>query len=400
MAVAAAPADHAARAAATLLLRRLEGGQLTIVDSRRIGRFGTADGLDARADVLDPRLWRRVMAGGGVGLAEAYMDGLWDSDDLVGVLRILARNIDRLNRLVRNPVLRARAVAGSVLRRQPPSEADDRRNVRAHYDLGDDFFKLFLDPTLAYSCALFERPEMTLEEASVAKFDRICRTLGITSRSHIVEIGTGWGGFAVHAAREYGCRVTTTTISDRQFQHARDWVRRERLERQVSVLREHYRHLRGEYTHLVSIEMIEAVDWRLYDEFFATIARLLVPGGRAAVQAITVDDREFERSKRWRDFIKRYIFPGGCLPSVTAMVDTVTRVTDMRLVDLHDIGAHYAATLRHWRESLDRRHGDALALGLSERFLRMWRYYFAYCEAGFTERRISDVQAVFARPPR
>jgi cyclopropane-fatty-acyl-phospholipid synthase len=146
--------------------------------------------------------------------------------------------------------------------------------------------------------------------------------------------------------------------------------------------------------------MIEAVDWRLYDEFFATIARLLVPGGRAAVQAITVDDREFERSKRWRDFIKRYIFPGGCLPSVTAMVDTVTRVTDMRLVDLHDIGAHYAATLRHWRESLDRRHGDALALGLSERFLRMWRYYFAYCEAGFTERRISDVQAVFARPPR
>jgi len=335
--------------------------------------------------------------GGGNGFGEAFMDHLWDSDDPVSVLRLLARNLDRINGLLRNPLIRARGVLGVIDRLRVPSEADDRRNIHAHYDLGDDFFSLFLDPTMAYSCALFERPGMTLEEASVAKFDRICRKLGIDERSDVVEIGTGWGGFAVYAAKEYGCRVTTTTISGRQHSYARDWVRRERLEDHVTVLRQHYRHLRGTYTHLVSIEMIEAVDWRLYDEFFGVLGRLLRPGGRAAIQAIVVGDREFERSKRWQDFIKRYIFPGGCLPAIGVMVSTTSRVSDLRLVDLRDIGRHYALTLRHWRASLERRLDEARALGLSERFLRMWRYYFAYCEAGFSERRISDVQMVFAR---
>jgi cyclopropane-fatty-acyl-phospholipid synthase len=391
------PADQAARAVARGLLSGLRGGQLTVLEGSRRDRFGEPGDLDASMQVRTPAMWRSALSGGGVGFAEAYVDGLWDSDDIVSVLRLLARNLDRLNRLLRNPIARARRVTGSIMRGHRPSAAEDRRNVRAHYDLGDDFFKLFLDPTMAYSCALFEDPSMTLEQASIAKFDAICRRLDLTLESNVIEIGTGWGGFAVHAARNYGCRVTTTTISDLQYEHARAWVRREQLEDRVTVIREHYRDLRGEYTHLVSVEMIEAVDWRLYDEFFSTIAHLLRPDGRAAIQAIVVDDREFERSKRWQDFIKRSIFPGGCLPSVAAMLDTTKRATDLRLIDLRDIGRHYVTTLRHWRLALDSRVDAARSMGVSERFLRMWRYYFAYCEAGFAERRVSDVQMVFAR---
>jgi cyclopropane-fatty-acyl-phospholipid synthase len=390
--------DRVAKGLAHALLRRLEGGHLTLVEGGSRSRFGRGDGIDASLQVIDPALWRTAMRRGGVGFAEAYMDGLWDSEDMVSVLRLLARNVDRLNRFARNPAARVRRVAALLERLRPPTAEEDRRNIQAHYDLGDDFFRLFLDPTMAYSCALFDEPGASLEQASVAKFDRICSKLGVGRDSNVIEIGTGWGGFAVYAAAEYGCRVTTTTISERQYAYAREWVRRERLEDRVTVLREHYRDLKGTYTHLVSIEMIEAVDWRLYDEFFATIARLLRRDGVAAIQAITVDDREFERSKHWKDFVKRYIFPGGCLPSISAVLESTTRVTDLRLIDLRDIGLHYATTLRHWRTALDRRLDEARALGLSERFLRMWRYYFAYCEAGFAERRISDVQMLFARP--
>ena len=391
-------ADRAARTIARSLLKRLRGGRLTIVEGDRTERFGEPGDLDARLVVREPEMWRLAISRGGVGFGEAYMDGLWDSDDMVAVLRLLARNVDRLNRLFRNPLTRLRALAASAARRGTPSEVEDRRNIRAHYDLGDDFFRLFLDPTMAYSCAVFDRPGMTLEEAQVAKFDSLATRLGLTPSAEVLEIGTGWGGFATYVAKEYGCRVTTTTISDRQYEHARQLVEREGLGDRVTVLREHYRNLRGRYSHLVSIEMIEAVDWRLYDEFFSSIARLLRPDGLAAIQAITVPDREFDRSKRWDDFIKRYIFPGGCLPSVAAMVDTTRRVTDLGLIDLRDIGRHYATTLRHWREALDGRLDAARSLGLNDRFLRMWRYYFAVCEAGFSERRISDVQLVFARP--
>ncbi|MBV9101262.1 MAG: class I SAM-dependent methyltransferase [Candidatus Dormibacteraeota bacterium] len=390
--------DAAARAVARRMLRSLRGGRITIVDGAAREQFGAPGDLDATLHVLHPSLWRRALGGGGVGFAEAYVDGLWDSDDIVPVLRVLARNIDRLNRVLRNPLTRVRTLTAPLDRFRAPDEATDRRNIHAHYDLGDEFFKLFLDPTMAYSCAVFERPDMSLEEASVAKFDNLCTALGLTRDSHLLEIGTGWGGLAVHAARRYGCRVTTTTISERQFAYAQDLVRREELQGRVEVLREHYRDLRGTYSHLVSVEMIEAVDWRLYDEFFATIQRLLRPDGVAALQAIVVDDREFERSKRWKDFIKRYIFPGGCLPSVAEMLHTTRRATDLSLVHLRDIGPHYALTLRHWRNALDAHAEQVRALGHDERFLRTWRYYFAYCEAGFAERRISDVQVLFARP--
>ena len=389
--------DSAARAAARRLLSRLHGGQLTVVENSREEVYGTPGDISARLEVREPRMWRRSIAGGGLGFAEAYIDGMWDSDDLVGVLRLLARNVDRLNRLMRNPLTRLRGLGGMLAGRTPTAD-EDRRNIHAHYDVGNEFFKLFLDPTMAYSCAVFERPEMTLEQAQTAKFDAIARRIGLSRDSHVLEIGTGWGGFAVHAARKYGARVTTTTISEEQYAHARNLVAREGIDDQVTVLRQHYRDLHGRYSHVVSIEMIEAVDWRLYDEFFATIARSLRPDGLVAIQAITVPDREFERAKRWQDFIKHHIFPGGCLPSVSAMVDTTKRVTDLSVIDLRDIGRHYVTTLRAWREALDSRLDAARSMGLSESFLRTWRYYFAYCEAGFAERRISDVQLVLARP--
>lgn len=389
--------DLSARAVARSLLSRLRGGQLTVVEGSREERFGEPSDIDARLEVVEPQLWRKAVGGGGVGFGEAYVDGLWDSDDIVSVLRILARNLDRLNRLLRNPLTRLRAL-GNVFVRSTPSAADDRSNIQAHYDLGDDFFQLFLDPTMAYSCALWERPGMTLEEAQVAKFDAIAQRIGLNRDSDVLEIGTGWGGFAAYVASEYGSRVTTTTISEQQYDHARALVARQGLDDRVTVLREHYRDLRGSFSHVVSIEMIEAVDWRLYDEYFAKIARLLRRDGVAAIQAITVPDGEFDSSKRWREFIRRYVFPGSCLPSVAAMVDTTKRVTDLSVLDLRDIGRHYVTTLRCWREALDSRLDAARSLGLSEPFLRMWRYYFAYCEAAFAERRISDVQLVLARP--
>lgn len=384
---------------ATSLLRRLEQGTITIADdtgARTFGRPGD-DRIHATMQVHDPTVWSAVIARGSAGLGESYLEGNWDSDDLVGLLRVLARNLDRLTRITDRIVSLRDAAALPLRSLRRPSKATDRRNVRAHYDLGDEFFELFLDATMAYSCGIYESPQATLAEASTAKFDRICRKLGLGPDDHVVEIGGGWGGFALHAASRYGCRVTTTTISKRQFDRMTRLVGDAGLADRISVLDRDYRDLEGQFSHLVSIEMIEAVDWRLHDAFFATCARLLQPDGRALIQCIVIDDREFERAKTRQDFIKQYIFPGGCLPSVTALANSATRSSDLRVIDLEDIGRHYARTLSDWRVNLEERWSDARALGLDERFLRMWRFYLAYCEAGFLERRVSDVQVVFGR---
>jgi cyclopropane-fatty-acyl-phospholipid synthase len=249
---------------------------------------------------------------------------------------------------------------------------------------------------MAYSCAIFEPGDDDLEAASVRKFDRICDRLRLTAGDHLLEIGTGWGGLAIHAARRSGCRVTTTTISQEQCEYSRARVAAAGLSDRITVLDQNYRDLKGTYSKLVSVEMIEAVDWRLYDEFFRCCERLLAPDGLAVLQAIVIEDRAWSAA-RWReDFIKRYIFPGGFLPSVRSLVDAANRASGLRLVELDDIGANYPVTLKHWREALDAAHDRALMLGYDERFLRMWRFYFAYCEAGFLERRISDVHMTFA----
>jgi cyclopropane-fatty-acyl-phospholipid synthase len=388
-----------ARRIATAMLGRLRHGTLTIVEGGRRQTFGHAQAGDITATVTvrDPSAWATVMTRGGGGLGQAYLDGRWDSDDLVGVLRMFALNLNRINRLSNRLVTLRDAATRPAGWLRRASKSRDRRNVRAHYDLGDDFFELFLDSTMAYSSGIFASPETTLEQASVAKFDRICHKLGLGPGDHVIELGGGWGGFAIHAASRFGCRVTTTTISARQFDRAIRAVQEAGLAEMVTVLNQDYRDLKGVHSHLVSIEMIEAVNWRDHDAFFETCARLLRPDGRAAIQCIVIDDREYERAKSHDDFIKRYIFPGGCLPSTAALVRSAATATDLRLTHLDDIGPHYARTLNHWRARFETRATDVRALGYDEAFLRMWRYYLAYCEAGFLERHVSVVQMVLAR---
>lgn len=389
-------ARRISRSAVMALGRRLEWGTLALEDARGRVRLGGGGPL-VHVSVHDPGTYGAVLRHGSVGFGRSYLDGWWDSDDLTGLVRILVHHRgavgsarDRAGRaisVIADPVRR--------LRRRPP--ATDRRDVRAHYDIGNELFSLMLDPTLSYSCALFERPGMSLEEASVAKLDAICRKLDLSAADHVVEIGTGWGGFAVHAASRYGCRVTTTTVSTEQHAHATEWVARAGLSERVHVLQEDYRNLRGQYDKLVSIEMVEAVDWRLLDTYFLTCAGLLRSDGLMALQAIAIADQSYERAKNTRDFIKAFIFPGSCLPSVSSLAASAAK-TDLRIVDLEDIGRHYAETLRRWRENVDAHRSQIEELGFDERFLRMWRLYLSYCEAAFLERHVSDVQVILAKP--
>jgi cyclopropane-fatty-acyl-phospholipid synthase len=380
------------------LARRVRRGSITLIDHGRNSVYGTPEkGLSADIEVLNDTFWRRVLSGGGVGLGQSYFLGEWESSDLVALLRLLTLNLDRINRAPRRLAPIVHAIRRPFRNVGRPSKSEDRENIASHYDLGDEFFSLFLDPSMAYSAAVFPKASSTLDEASKEKFDRICRKLELGPEDHVVEIGTGWGGFAVHAATGYGCRVTTTTISQKQFAYATRAVADAGLSDRVTVLNADYRDLKGQFTHLVSIEMIEAVDWRLYETFFSACAHLLKPDGRAALQCIVIDDREFQRYKTRQDFIRRFIFPGGGLPSITAMSNAMTKASDLRLTDLEDLGPHYVRTLHEWSERLDTHWDDALALGFEESFLRMWRYYFAYCMAGFAERHVSVVQIVLAR---
>ncbi len=400
----AAPARTAVRALAS----RVRGGTLVVRDEAGEWRAGRGEPR-VSVHVHDDRTYRALLTQGSRGFGRSYVDGWWDCDDPTALVRVLLRSLagvnrvaDRAGRLVSavvDPLDRLRGGrAGTTAER-----ATDRDNIHAHYDRGNDFFACLLDETMTYSCALFERPEMTLAEASTAKLDRLCRQLRLGPEHHVVEIGTGWGSFALHAAGRYGCHVTTTTISDAQHELASKRVVDAGLADLVDVRNDDYRDLPGTYDRLVSIEMIEAVGWRQLDTFFATCDRLLRPDGLMALQAIVIDDRSYERSKRRTDFIKDAVFPGGCLPSVAAIVSSVARVTDLSVLDVHDIGVHYPETLRRWRANLDRHAAEWTRAGepgpvapISPAGLRLFRLYLSYCEAAFLERHISDVQMVFA----
>jgi cyclopropane-fatty-acyl-phospholipid synthase len=410
-------ADRWARAAVLAACRRVREGHLTVQEGDRVAvcRSGCeSPGLRATVTVHHPRAYREAMAGS-VGLARGYVEGWWDADDLVALLRIATRHLppagggllgwgrhlgwpDRMLRRTSDRVLRG-SRAGSGRRAGGPGGWErDRENIRAHYDLGDDFFALFLDPTLTYSCGIFESPEVSLEQASRAKLDRICAKLGLGPADRVLEIGTGWGSFALHAASTYGCQVTTTTISERQYSHARRSVARAGLEDLVTVRNDDYRALRGTWDKIVSIEMIEAIGWQSYDQFFSSCANLLRPDGIMALQAIVIDDRVYPSAKRSEDFIKAMVFPGSCIPSVEAIVRSTARASDLRTVGLEDIGAHYADTLTRWRSRFHENRSEIAALGFDEPFLRLWDLYLAYCQAGFEEGRISDVQMLLAKP--
>ena len=375
----------------------LQGGTVTIVDGGdRTVHGGGAPAV--RIVVHAPSFYSRAVFGGVLGAGESYMDGDWDCDDLVGLMRVLTRDWRTQDQVDyrRGAVAVVADSLRHVARRN--SRRGSARNVEAHYDLGNDFFRLFLDERMMYSAAVFDAGCESLEAASTAKIERLCRKLRLAPGEELLEIGGGWGGLAVHAAERFGCRVTTVTLSRAQADYARTLVQDRGLGACVDVVLADYRDITGQFDKLVSVEMIEAVGHRYLPAYFRACARLLKPHGLFALQAITIRDQRYRRALRSVDFIKKHIFPGGFVPSVSVLVDAAARHTDAVLIDLEDIGQDYARTLREWSRRFEARRGDIVALGFDERFLRRWRFYFAYCEGGFLERAISDVQMLFAMP--
>ena len=380
------------------VLRRLRHGRIELVENGRRQAYGPAGAeLQARVTVNEPAAWRGPLRGS-LGLGETYVDGAWDVDDLVALIRIAARELSDLDGL-RGAVARPRGLLHR-LRHLVPAQTRGRarQSIAAHYDLGNDLFSTFLDARMIYSCARFEQPGASLEEAQLTKLERICRRLRLGPETHLLEIGGGWGGLAVHAAAEHGCRVTTTTISREQHELATDRVAAAGLGDRVAVLLEDYRDLRGSYDRLVSVEMIEAVGWRGFGEFFRRCAELLLPDGLMLLQAITIDDRLYEAEKATRSFANTHVFPGGCLPSNRAIAECIATETDLRQVWSEDVTAHYPPTLAAWRERFHAGWGRLRDRGYDERFRRLWDFYLCSSEAGFRERRIGDLQALFAKP--
>jgi cyclopropane-fatty-acyl-phospholipid synthase len=382
-------------------LQDLRNGCLVLMEGNERHRFGkpsTELPDPVVIHVHDTQLYGDVAFGGSVGAGESYMRGCWSTSQLVDVVRLFVLNMDALDGLEGGLARLTSPLRKAIHTLRRNTRDGSRRNIAAHYDLGNDFFRLFLDETLMYSAATFEHPEQSLYDAQVARLDTICRKLELKPTDHLLEIGTGWGGLALHAARHFGCRVTTTTISREQWLLARERVREAGLEDRIEVLCEDYRDLTGTYDKLVSIEMIEAIGHQYYDTYFERCAQLLKPEGAMLLQSITIADQRYERARRSVDFIQRYIFPGSCIPSVAALSASIARSGDLRVFDLEDIGPHYATTLAHWRQNFRANLPKIRALGYDETFIRMWEYYFCYCEGGFAERVLGDIQMLLVKP--
>jgi cyclopropane-fatty-acyl-phospholipid synthase len=390
--------DTLSRAATSQVLNRLRNGRIEVLEGGRRRGFGPGDAdLRATVRINDPAAWRGPMRGS-VGLGETYVDGLWDADDLVALMRIAARELRQLDG-IRGLVARPRGLLHRARHLVPENtRGGARRHISAHYDLGNDLFAAFLDRRMMYSCAVFPSEDATLEEAQLAKLDRICERLRLGPDNHLLEIGTGWGGMAIHAARKSGCRVTTTTISRAQHDLATSRVREAGLEGRVTVLLQDYRDLRGRYDRLVSVEMIEAVGWQYFDEYFRRCDELLTDDGLMLLQAITIEDEIYEIEKAARSFANTHVFPGGCLPSEGLIANCLARVTSMRQIWVDDITAHYPPTLVAWRERFFAAWERLRSQGYDERFRRLWDFYLSSSEAGFRERRIGDVQVLLAKP--
>ncbi|MBF7992912.1 SAM-dependent methyltransferase [Rahnella laticis] len=391
--------SKAARALILGVLKNLNGAGLTLREpGEEAVIFGDAAApLQGEIEVHDLRAYRRVLLGGSIAAGESFIDGDWTTPNLTAVLQLLAENMKLVDKIEARLSWLSTPLNKLIhlFRRNSPAQA--RKNISAHYDLGNDFYQGFLDEQMLYSSAWYQTPQMSLEQAQEAKMRRLCEQLQLHAGDHLLEIGTGWGAMAEFAAREYGCKVTTTTISREQFHYARDRIEKAGLSDRVTVLFEDYRSLRGQFDKLVSIEMIEAVGKRYLSTFFKRCNALLKPQGRLAIQAITIADQRYASYSRKVDFIQRYVFPGGFLPSVTAMNETMTRYTGLVVRDLFDIGFDYARTLHEWRERVQR-YWNAQPDGVQdEHFRRLWLFYLCYCEAGFRARTISTVQLIAER---
>ena len=382
-------------------LAPLRHGGLRVRDARgevRLGNAATGDGPTVKVSISDPAFYRKVAAQGSVGAGQSYIDGDWECDDLVGLVRLLVRNRHLLDGMERGPARLGGALLNLWNQLRRNTRAGSRRNIAAHYDLGNDFFSLFLSPDLMYSSALFATEDETLEVASTRKLDRICQQLRLQPGDRVVEIGTGWGGFAVHAATHYGCHVTTTTISAEQYALARQRVKAAGLQDQVTVLMRDYRDLEGQYDKLVSIEMIEAIGAQYLEVYFASLQQLLKPTGLALLQAITIEDHRYEQALGSVDYIKRFVFPGSFIPSLSAIAQAKTAASDLQMIQQFDFGQSYALTLRAWRRRFLAQRLLVRAQGFDDRFIRLWEFYLAYCEGGFLERSIGVSHLLLARP--
>lgn len=382
------------------VLSSLPHGQITIKErGTLVAVYGDAKSdLKAEVDIQVPLAYRHLLIGGSVASGETYTEGLWTTPNLTNVIRIFARNLDTLDqweakfKWLSFPAEKFR----HLMRRNSQEQA--KKNISAHYDLGNKLYTRFLDQSMMYSAAIYPDVNTSLAEAQQHKLKSICDKLQLTANDHLLEIGTGWGGLAVYAAKNYGCRVTTTTISEEQFSYAQDWVKREGLEDQIKLLKKDYRLLEGRYDKLVSIEMIEAVGKEYMANFFTKCSSLLKQTGLMVIQAITIDDRRYESYSKGVDFIQKHIFPGGFLPSQLVMNKTLKEHTDMMIRDLHDIGLDYARTLNDWYIAFQQSREALLKDGYDDRFARMWQYYLNYCEGGFLERTISTVQLIISKP--
>jgi len=393
--------EKIAREAIFRLLSKLQVGSLTLHEGPCSHHFGSIDKPhepQAEVHIHSPAVYSQMLTGGSIGSGEAYMKGYWSSPDAMDVMRIFSANLVLLNKFDASQSVFIKLALKIAHRFNRNTYKGSQLNIAAHYDLGNEFFQLFLDPTMMYSSALFSDKSASLEVASETKLDELCQQLELKSGDHLLEIGTGWGGMAIHAAKNFGCRVTTTTISQEQYDFASARVREEGLEGQITLLCEDYRNLTGEYDKLVSIEMIEAVGHDFYQNYFRICSGLLKPNGKMVIQAITMADQRYKEARDSVDFIKRYIFPGGCLPSVAVMAQHIARDTDMQIVHLRDITNDYAETLAHWRQRFLANLEAVRGMGFSEEFVRMWDFYLCYCEGGFRERVISTVQLAFAKP--
>jgi cyclopropane-fatty-acyl-phospholipid synthase len=379
-------------------LKKLDKGQLTLIDNGEQYHFGNTNEIQATINVQDPRFYGEIAFGGSIGAGEAYMLGYWSADNVTNVIRLMVVNQHVMDNLEGGYQWLSRPIMKCLHWLNSNTTEGSRKNIAAHYDLGNEMFALFLDPTMMYSSAIFNKNTKSLQAASELKLKTICDKLDLKPTDHVIEIGTGWGGFAIYAAKHYGCKVTTTTISQQQFNLAKSRVEAENLQDKVTLLLDDYRHLEGQYDKLVSIEMVEAVGHQFYDTYFAKVSNLLKPEGLALIQAITIADQRYQSAIKSVDFIQRYIFPGSNIPSNTAMLNSITKVSDMRVFDLEDIGPHYATTLRMWRENFFSNISQIRQLGYSEEFIKMWEFYLCYCEGGFAERALGDVHLLLAKP--
>ena len=379
--------------------KSLKVGYIRLDDGSESHSFGDPDSnIKTSVTIISDEFYLLLGSRGLLGVAEAYSTGYWKADDLVKLIQIVVQNKEVMGQLESGWSKIFKPINALIHFRRKNSLSGSKKNILAHYDLSNDFYRLWLDDTMTYSCAFFKDSSTSLEDASIEKLDRICRKLKLCSDDSVLEIGTGWGSFAIHAASKYGCKVTSTTISDAQYNYAVSKVRDANLSDKISILKEDYRQLSGKYDKIVSIEMIEAVGHEYVPIYFKKVSELLKDDGFFALQGITYNDQGFDVYKHNVDFIKKYIFPGSCLISISQVVDSMKQYTDLSIAHLEDITMHYAKTLRIWRDNFLAQTESVRGLGFSQEFINMWEFYFVYCEAGFRERHIGDFQFIFSKP--